>query len=175
MKKFEVVVHYEGGWKTIVEAEDEDSAKEIAEEQFEDVSAEELAENLADCFACDCWEETVKKPENKGEFFKSLSEDEQNNGYIKFNIPHPEDPYSKNGEGVWGWVTPEDKVKYNDDSYHGNIKAILLNNPLESLGFLEWGMEVTLKCHGSDRPTIDPEWIGLKLLLKNKSILGGLK
>lgn len=163
MKKFEVVVHYEGGWKTIVEAEDEDSAKEIAEEKFGDLSYSELVGTLADFYACDCWEENRKRPENKGEFFKNLSEEEKENGYIKFNIQSLKDPYSKNGEGVWGWVTPEYRAKYNDDSYEGNIKAILVNVPIRDYGFLEWGTEVTLKCHGSDRPTIDPEWVKLYL------------
>lgn len=93
---------------------------------------------------------------NKGDYFKSLTEEQQNAGHIKFNI-HDED----NGinEGVWGWVSPEDKEKYLDDNFHGKITAILLNTPLSYYPVLCWGTEVTLQCHGYERPTLDPEWV----------------
>lgn len=97
--------------------------------------------------------------ENKGTFIESLSEDEFNAGLIKFNIPDEDNIHSTNGEGVWGWATAEDKARYNDDSFHGNITAILLNQPLNYYGRLNWGDEVILKCHGSNRPTIDPNWV----------------
>lgn len=98
-----------------------------------------------------------KNIEYKGDFFTSLTEDEQKRGYIKFNIQPTEEPGSLNGEGVWGWVTPEDKEKYDDDSYTGNITAILLNDPISSN--LSWGDEVVLKCNGNHRPTIDTQWM----------------
>lgn len=101
---------------------------------------------------------------DKSEFFEALSEDEKKAGYIKFNIPRFNDIYATNGEGVWGWVTPEDKAKYDDDSYTGEITAILCNDPLYYSYKLKWGAEVVLKCHGSSRPTLDPEWIKKYLL-----------
>lgn len=96
---------------------------------------------------------------NKGEFIESLTEEEFKAGTMKFNIPDEEDIYSTNGEGVWGWVTPEDKEKYYDDNYHGELVAILLNQPLNYFGRLNWGDEVKLKCHGDRRPTLDPDWV----------------
>lgn len=54
--KYNVVVHYEGGWKFEIEAENEDKAKEIAEMEFAHISAKTLVNNLADVFVCDCWE-----------------------------------------------------------------------------------------------------------------------
>lgn len=56
MKKYSVVIHYEGGWHFDIEAENEDVAKEIAEEKFAELSPKELIDNLADTFVCDCWE-----------------------------------------------------------------------------------------------------------------------
>ena len=50
----------------------------------------------------------------KGDFIESLSEEEFKAGCIKFYIP-PEDADGC-GESIWGWVTPEDKKKYNDRS-----------------------------------------------------------
>ena len=96
---------------------------------------------------------------NKGEFFEKLPEVEQKAGYIKFNIPDEDKINSLNGEGVWGWCSEEDKEKYNDDNYHGNIVAILLNTPINYFGRLVWGTEVVLKCHGDSRPTLDPDWV----------------
>lgn len=55
--KYNVVIHYEGGWSFEIEAENEDVAKEIANAQFADLSPKELINNLADVFVCDCWEE----------------------------------------------------------------------------------------------------------------------
>ena len=110
----------------------------------------------------------MKNITNKGEFIKALPSYEYETGFkfneyeaglIKFNIPDEDDIYSNNGEGVWGWVTPEDKEKYNDDSYTGQIVAILLNNPLNYWGRLNWGDEVVLDCHGKNRPTLSPEWV----------------
>lgn len=56
MKKFNVVIHYEGGWSFEIEANDEEVAKEIAEEMFDDISDRDLIANLADVFIDDCWE-----------------------------------------------------------------------------------------------------------------------
>lgn len=96
---------------------------------------------------------------NKTEFLESLTEEQFNRGCIKFNIPDEKNIYSSNGEGIWGWVTDEDKKKYNDDSYYGKLTVILLNQPLEYYGRLNWGDEVVVQCHGNDRPTLDPEWV----------------
>lgn len=96
---------------------------------------------------------------NKTEFIENLSEEQFNAGCIKFNIPDEEDIYSSNGEGIWGWVTDEDKHKYNDDSYYGKLTVILLNQPLEYYGRLNWGDEVVVQCHGNERPTLDPDWV----------------
>lgn len=96
---------------------------------------------------------------NKGDFIESLSKEQFGAGKMKFNIPDEDNIYSGNGEGVWGWVTPENKEKYNDDNYNGKIVAILLNSPLNYLGKLKWGDEVELQCHGKNRPTLDPEWV----------------
>lgn len=96
---------------------------------------------------------------NKGEFIESLSKEQFDAGLIKFNIPDEDNIYSINGEGVWGWVSQEDKEKYNDDNYHGELIAILLNQPLNYFGRLNWGDEVRLQCHGVSRPTLDPDWV----------------
>lgn len=96
---------------------------------------------------------------NKGELIESLTEAQFNAGLLKFNIPDKENIHSCNGEGVWGWTTPEDYAKYNEDTYNGKITVILLNQPLNYYGRLSWGDEVTVKCHGGNRPTLDPEWV----------------
>lgn len=96
---------------------------------------------------------------NKGDFIEALTEEQFNAGLIKFNIPGDDRLHSLNGEGVWGWVTQEDKAKYHDDKYGGKITAILLNHPIEYFGRLVWGTEVVLQCHGCSRPTLDPEWV----------------
>lgn len=99
----------------------------------------------------------------KGDFLETLSEEELNAGYMKFNIPDEDNIHSLNGEGVWGWMTKEDEELYNDDNYHGKAKAILCNDPLNYMGVLFWGCEVELVCHGDCRPTLSPEWIKEKL------------
>lgn len=95
----------------------------------------------------------------KAEFLDGLSEQELNAGYIKFNIPSMDNLRSMNGEGVWGWVTPEEKKKYTDDKYTGEITAILCNVPLNFHGILWYGSEVKLTCHGSSRPTLSKQWV----------------
>lgn len=101
----------------------------------------------------------MKEIINKGKFIEALSEEKLKAGYIKFNIPDEDNPSSNGGEGVWGWCTDDDKAKYNDDDYHGNITAILLNQPINYCGKLSWGDEVILRCQGENRPTIDSDWI----------------
>ena len=101
---------------------------------------------------------------NKGEYFESLTDEQKEAGYIKFNIPDADNIYSTNGEGVWGWVSLEDKEKWNDDNFTGKITAILLNTPLNYYPVLKWGTEVALQCHGAMRPTLDPEWVKEHLL-----------
>lgn len=96
---------------------------------------------------------------NKGKYIESMSEEEFNAGTMKFNIPDEDNIYASNGEGVWGWIAPQDKEKYKDDNYHGELMAILLNQPLNYFGKLNWGDEVKLRCHGGDRPTLDPDWV----------------
>ena len=49
---------------------------------------------------------------NKGKFIESMSKEEFDKGLIKFNIPDEDRINSLNGEGVWGWVTQEDKENY---------------------------------------------------------------
>lgn len=56
MKKFEVVVHYEGSINYKVEAQTEDEAKEMAERFFGDESDSVIAAEISDCNVCDCWE-----------------------------------------------------------------------------------------------------------------------
>ena len=96
---------------------------------------------------------------NKEDFLKTLTHEQLNAGYLKFNIPDEDNPTSLNGEGVWGWATPDEKRKYDDDTYKGKIVAILMNQPIEYYGRLNYGDEVVLKCHGDGRPTLDPEWV----------------
>ena len=85
----------------------------------------------------------------KGDFIDALSEEERNAGYIKFNIPDPETPENLNGEGVWGWLTPDDKKKYDDDSFTGKLPVILCNDPLNYFGRLFAGQEVIVRCTGA--------------------------
>lgn len=96
----------------------------------------------------------------KGDFIESLSEEEFKAGCIKFYIP-PEETYGVDGfgENTCGWATPEDKEKYNDDGFYGEIKAILTNQPLNYYDALTWGCEVVLKCNGTDRPELSNDFI----------------
>ena len=102
---------------------------------------------------------------NKEDFLRTLTEEQLNVGYLKFNIPDEDNPTYLNGEVVWGWATPDEKRKYDDDNYNGKITAILMDQPIEYYGRLNWGDEVILQCHGDKRPTLDPEWV--KENLKN--------
>lgn len=95
---------------------------------------------------------------NMAEFYNGLTVQEQEVGWIKFNIPDPATPYELNGEGVWGWLSPEDKAKWEDDNFYGKLNAILLNDPIRYAGQLFCGDQVVIKCRGIERPTLDPEW-----------------
>lgn len=100
---------------------------------------------------------------NMADFYDALTEEQQRAGWIKFNIPNPNAPYELNGEGVWGWLTPEDKEKWGDDNFVGKLKAILLNDSIWYEGQLLCGHQVIIQCHGSERPTLDPEWVAENL------------
>lgn len=95
----------------------------------------------------------------KASVLNGMSEEELHAGYMKFNIPDPDNLDSLNGEGVWGWMTPEDKAKYMDDRFHGELPAILCNTPINFYGVLWWGCEVVVQCHGAGRPTLSRKWI----------------
>ena len=101
---------------------------------------------------------------DKSDFIESLTEEQFKAGCIKFNLPPEDNPRRWNGEGVWGWVTPEDKERYHDDGFCGTMKAILLNDPLRYSDRLVWGTEVVIRCRGSIRPSLDPEWMEEELL-----------
>lgn len=91
---------------------------------------------------------------DKSEFIESLSDEECNEGLIRFGIE--EDGFN---ESVWGYATPEDKAKCQDRNFYGEITAILLNQPLCYFSKLHWGCEVKLKCCGGYRPELDQNWI----------------
>ena len=55
MKKYRVVIHYEGGYPYEVEANTEEEAREIAEHLFEDADPLEVWNNV-DWDVCDSWE-----------------------------------------------------------------------------------------------------------------------
>ena len=93
----------------------------------------------------------------KGDFIESLSDEEFNAGVIKFRIP-PQDSDGC-GESIWGWLTPEDKKKYKNNDFDGEIKAILVNQPINYYDALTWGSEVIIKCHGEDAPTLSNGFI----------------
>ena len=56
MKTYEVIIHYAGAVSIQVEAEDEEQAKENAEQAFDDVSDAELIADISDIHICDCYE-----------------------------------------------------------------------------------------------------------------------
>lgn len=95
----------------------------------------------------------------KGDFLRRLSDEEFNEGLIKFEML---DDGSEDGmnisERIWGWVTKEDKEKYMDDSYSGDIKVILANNPLNFAGVLFWGTELAIT-RKSGNPVLSAQWM----------------
>lgn len=56
---FHVNIHYEGGWGFDIEAPTEEKAREIAEQKFDNLSAEELVSNLADISIDDCFQKNM--------------------------------------------------------------------------------------------------------------------
>lgn len=48
--KYLVNVHYEGGYLFEIEADNEEKAKKLAEELFDELSSEELVNNLSGIF-----------------------------------------------------------------------------------------------------------------------------
>ena len=56
MKKYNVVIHYAGAFDIQVEAENEEQARQMAEQAFDEVSDADLIAGLADIGICDCWE-----------------------------------------------------------------------------------------------------------------------
>ncbi len=98
---------------------------------------------------------------------EQMDEVDRNVGFVKFNIPDPDNIECKNGEGVWGWVDTESRRKYNDDSFFGKIEAILCSNPFNYGGVLLQGFKVMLKCNGPDRPILDPDWARAMILDKS--------
>lgn len=101
----------------------------------------------------------MKELVDKSSFIKSLSKKEFDDGCIKFNIPEADNIESLYGEGVWGWLSQEDRERYSSNKCHEKMTAILLNAPINYLGMLKWGDEVVIRCHGEERPTLDPDWI----------------
>lgn len=57
MKKYNVVIHYEGAFAIQVEADNKEQAHERAEQIFDEFSDRELVDNLAEIKICDSWEE----------------------------------------------------------------------------------------------------------------------
>lgn len=106
----------------------------------------------------------------KGDFIDALSDDERNAGYIKFNIPNPETPHYLCGEGVWGWATPEDKQKCDDENFRGKLSVVLCSDPLYYSGTLFAGQEVVIRCNGEIRPILDPHWVQEHLTSAAKDI-----
>ena len=56
MKTYEVIIHYAGAVNVQVEAENEEQAREMAEQSFDKMSDADLISDLADIHICDCWE-----------------------------------------------------------------------------------------------------------------------
>ena len=116
----------------------------------------------------------------KGKDIEKMSEDDFNKGCIEFNIPSLNEyehlcglvemgvkETTCNGEGIYGWVNPEDHKKYLDDDFYGEIPAILVNTPLEFYGILDWGTLLSIKCNGPSRPIISPVWVKENILDKD--------
>ena len=97
----------------------------------------------------------------KGDFVESLTEEEFKNGTAKFNLTAPD---GRDVEGIWCWLAPEDREKYEDDNFYGEINVILCNDPLNYYGILFWGCEVEITCRGIDRPVISKNYIENVLL-----------
>lgn len=83
-------------------------------------------------------------------------------GYMQFIIPGTG---SYDEELVWGWVSPENKEKMECTSYNGQIDAYLLSQPENNFsGRLNWGVCVSLQCHGGTIPVLSSVFIETHLL-----------
>lgn len=104
---------------------------------------------------------------SKIDFLETLPKEVFEGNVIKFNIPSADKiGKTNNGEGVWGWVSVEDKSKHDDDEFRGEIPAILCNTPMNFGGILFWGTEVLIKCNGNMRPVISSDWVENNILGK---------
>ena len=56
MKKFVVIVHYEGAMDYEVEAETEEEARDIADQMFSEEDGRKISASVAYYDICDCWE-----------------------------------------------------------------------------------------------------------------------
>lgn len=60
MSKYKVVIHYEGAFKYTIEADSLEEAEEKAYALYSNEDNDAFAENLADSFIADSWEENNK-------------------------------------------------------------------------------------------------------------------
>lgn len=56
MKKWHVVIHYEGAYDFDVYAKNKEEAEEKAQIGFDEVDERELIANIESSDVCDCWE-----------------------------------------------------------------------------------------------------------------------
>ena len=56
MKKFVVIIHYEGAMDYEVEAETEEEARDIADQMFSEEDDRKISTSVAYYDICDCWE-----------------------------------------------------------------------------------------------------------------------
>lgn len=90
------------------------------------------------------------------ELLEIYNSDDYNSGLRLINIGK----LNKKGEEemAFCWIAPEDREKC-DGNYTGNIKGILVSNPLSYYDVLFWGSEVQLKLMGNKRPILNPLWV----------------
>lgn len=99
-----------------------------------------------------------------------LTEEEAANGYFKFCIPGRKND-EIGSEGVWGWADTENKALHDDDNYFGTMTAVLDNDPfMLYTDVLCAGMEVQLKCRGTQRPVLDVEWLEERLSKREETL-----
>ena len=99
------------------------------------------------------------KLKNMADFLETLTDRQLVDGCVWFRVPNEQHIHDLMGEIVYGWVTPEDKEKYQDKHYQGKISAILCGPTLAWCTELPCFTEVVLQCHGGIAPTLDPEWV----------------
>jgi len=102
----------------------------------------------------------MKEIKNRTDFFRSLTETEQDAGYMKFRIPNDGTQDERiTGEGIWGWLKPEDYKKWEDDAFYGELPCILCNDPIFYADKLRVYDEVVIKCNGNCRPDLSERFI----------------